>query len=107
MIEEGFKRFDGVTILKVFKDSITFKLDNGLVRFAELRADYINSYRYKAASWTTPMNFVPDKDKIDEFKEQVLEYLTEVLTGGTKVNVVVAVVKKNVNVEIVTRIEFY
>ena len=107
MIEEGFKRFDGVTILEVFKDSVTFKLDNGLVRFAELRADYLNSYRYKAASWTESMTFTPTEGKMDSFKEQVLEYLAEALTGGIKVNIVVAIVKKNVNVEIVTRIEFY
>ena len=106
MIEEGFKRFDGATITAVFQDSVTFSVPNGETRFAELHADYLQAYRYKSPDWNEPMVFVPADDNRDKFKGEILSLLADALTNGTKTNLVIAVVKKNVNVEIITRIEF-
>ena len=106
MIEEGFKRFDGTTITAVFQDSVTFTLPNGETRFAELRADYLQTYRCQRPDWNGPLVFQPAEDKRDNFKGEVLSLLADALTNGTKTNLVIAVVKKNVNVEYITRIEF-
>lgn len=106
MIEEGFKRFDGTVITAVFQDSVTFTLSSGETRFAELREDYLQTYRCKSPDWDAPMVFKPAEDRRPEFKGEVLSLLADALTNGTKTNLVIAVVKKNVNVEIITRIEF-
>lgn len=105
MIEEGFKRFDDVTIIAVYHDSVTFKLSSGETRFAELRADYIQSYRYKEPAWNESMTFTKG-NRVEEFKDATLNLLAGALTNGTKVNIVIVVVKKNVNVEIITKLEF-
>jgi len=105
-MEEGFKRFDGVTIIGVYQDSVTFKLPNGETRFAELQADHLQSYRYKAPNWNEPMTLTRSEKKMDEFKNEALSLFVGALTDGTKVNIVIVIVKKNVNVEIITKLEF-
>jgi hypothetical protein len=112
MFEEGFKRYNGVKILKVFsareKDaSITYMTtDSKTPRFALIREPSLESY----TTVEEDCSVVEHKPKPDQeygsFVDELLEQFTIALKEGLPVNLVIAVLKKGNNVEFVAKAEF-
>jgi methionine synthase II (cobalamin-independent) len=114
MFEEGFKRFNNVTILKVFSKtcehdaSITYlTTDEKQPRFALVREPELESYTTMSMELKGPISHLPNPDgKYDEFTEEVLEQFATALRDNSKINLVIAVLKKGRNTEFVAKAEF-
>lgn len=120
MFEEGFKRYNGVTILKVFganeqDASITYlTTDSKTPRFALVREPALESYttsqeiiNNQSGSRIMKIIHKPKPERqYNEFLEEVLEQFTIALKEGLPVNLVIAVLKKGKNVEFVAKAEF-
>jgi uncharacterized protein with HEPN domain len=111
MFEEGFKRYNNVTILKIFgeatKDaSVTYKtVDEKIPRFALIRPVCLESYTTISES-----DIYSHKDSdfknSQEYLESVLQQFAHALKENLPVNLVIAVIKKGTNVEFVGKAEF-
>lgn len=114
MFESGFKRFNNVTILKVFGDSasqdasITYVIvDDKTPRFAIVREPTLESYTTVSEDCTGTILHKPKPEQnYREFTEEILQQFATALKEGIPVNLVIAVIKKGRNVEYVSKAEF-
>lgn len=112
MFESGFKRFNNVTILKVFGDSenqdasITY-MDDKTPRFAIVREPTLESYTTVSEDCMSTVLHKPKPEQnYREFTEEILQQFAIALKEGIPVNLVIAVIKKGKNVEYVSKAEF-
>lgn len=111
MFEEGFKRFDNVTIISVLdsknsKDgdgTISFKTEDGQSRFAKIRQTYLESYKKPIDAGGEPQDFISDKG--DALEDETMMLLVDALKYGKKLNLVISIIKNGHNVEFLTRVE--
>jgi hypothetical protein len=114
MFEEGFKRYNSVTILKVFGKTesqdayVNYKLpDEKMPKYAYIRPVNLKSYTTVNLDCNSVLSHDANcfKDS-DAYLESVLEQFAIALTENLPVNLVIAVIKKGRNTEFVARAEF-
>ena len=112
MLEEGFKRYNNVSILKVFAEatkdaSITYKtFEDKIPRFALLRPVNVESYTTVDEDCSVSSHKETDFKSSDEYLESILQQFASALKENLPVNLVIAVIKKGTNVEFVAKAEF-
>lgn len=114
MKEEGFKRYNSVTILKVFgvgmkqDASVTYKIaDEKMPKYALIRPANLESYTTVSLDCNSVLSHDADCFKnSDAYLEGVLVQFAIALKENLPVNLVIAVVKKEKNEELIAKAEF-
>jgi hypothetical protein len=113
MFEEGFKRYDNVTIIAVFGEamkgdaSITYRtIDDKMPRFALIRTTNLESYTTIEGDCSVKGHKDLDFKDSNAYLESILQQFATALKENITVNLVIAIIKKGTNKEFVARAEF-